>query len=127
MKPVAKFQDHIVAVDTHLVIPEGGGKPEPLPLPFDGLLVEELSPDVLAEHRAVAVVGSVARQAPGHIVAPKSFAKPPSNEARVVVGSATVLANNRPLARAGDTATTCNDPVELPVGTVVASGTVLSG
>lgn len=127
MKPVAKSHDHIVAVDTHLVIPEGGGKPEPVPLPFDGLLVEELSPDVLAEHRAVATVGSVARQAPGHIVSPKSFVNPPSNEGRVVVGSATVLANNMPLARAGDTATTCNDPMDLPVGTIVASGTVLSG
>ena len=28
---------------------------------------------------------------------------------------------------AGDTATTCNDPNDLPAGTVVASGTVLIG
>lgn len=127
MKPVAKFQDHVVAVDTHLVIPEGGSKPEPIPLPFDGQLVEGLSPDVLAENRAVALVGSVARQAPGHVVAPKSFAKPPSNQATVVVGSPTVLANSCPLARASDAALTCNDPADLPIGTVVAGGTVLSG
>jgi hypothetical protein len=27
----------------------------------------------------------------------------------------------------GDTALTCNDPVPLPVGTVIAAGTVLIG
>lgn len=127
MKPVAKFQDHVVAVDTHLVVPEGGGKPEPVPLPFDGLLVAALSPDVLAENRAVALVGSIAKQTPGHVVAPKSFAEPPSNQATVVVGSPTVLANSRPLARASDAAVTCNDPADLPIGKVVAGGTVLSG
>ena len=127
MKPVAKSQDHIVAVDVHMVVPEGGGKPEPMPLPFDGLLVENLSPDVVVEQRAIALVGSIGRQIPGHIVTPKSFAKPPTNEARVLVGSSTVLANNRPIARANDAASTCNDPADLPASTIIASSTVLSG
>jgi uncharacterized Zn-binding protein involved in type VI secretion len=38
-----------------------------------------------------------------------------------------VLINKKPAARAGDKAQTCNDPVPLPVGTVVATGTVLIG
>lgn len=124
---VAKRGDRVVAIDNHLVIPETGGAPVVVQLPFEGVLDENLSPDVLAEHRHVALVDSVATQMPGHVVAPKTFAKPPSNRARVVVGAPTVLANHRPIARAGDAAETCNDPADLPVGTIVASGTVMSG
>jgi len=35
-----------------------------------------------------------------------------------------VLINGKGAARTGDTARTCNDPVDLPVGTVVAASTV---
>jgi uncharacterized Zn-binding protein involved in type VI secretion len=127
MKPVAKQGDCIVAVDVHLVIAEGGGKPEPMSLPFNGVLVERLSADVLSENCAVATVGSVAKQSPGHVVSPKTFANPPSNQGLVVVGSATVLVNNQAIARHGDTAETCNDPADAPVGSVVAVGPVLAG
>jgi uncharacterized Zn-binding protein involved in type VI secretion len=127
MNPVAKQGDSIVAVDVHLVIAEGGGKPEPVSLPFNGVLVERLSADVLSENCAVATVGSLARQSPGHVVSPKTFAKPPSNQGVVLVGSATVLVNNQAIARHGDTAETCNDPADAPVGSVVAVGTVLAG
>jgi uncharacterized Zn-binding protein involved in type VI secretion len=126
-KPVAKRGDRVVAIDTHLVIPETGGPPVAMQLPFDGVLEENLSPDVFAEHRHVALIDSAAVQLPGHVVAPKTFVTPPANRARVIVGAPTVLANHRPIARSGDKAETCNDPVDLPVGTVVASGTVISG
>jgi uncharacterized Zn-binding protein involved in type VI secretion len=49
------------------------------------------------------------------------------NQGEIITGSATVLINGKPAARAGDTARTCNDPVDLPVGTVIAVGTVLIG
>ena len=42
-------------------------------------------------------------------------------------GSATVTINGKPAARAGDTAATCNDPVDLPVGHRRRRGTVLIG
>jgi uncharacterized Zn-binding protein involved in type VI secretion len=125
--PVAKEGDIVVAVDTHLVIPEGGGTPVATPLPFQGRLDTSLSADVLAENLPVAMVGSVATQSPGHVVAPKSFAKPPSNRATVVKGSGTVLVNDVALARAGDVAETCNDPADLPVGTIQAQSTVRAG
>jgi uncharacterized Zn-binding protein involved in type VI secretion len=125
-KAVAKRGDRITATDTHLVIPAGGGPPVPTPLPYDGVLTRALSPDVFSEHEPVAVVGSISVMSPGHLVAPNAFAKPPSHEGRVVVGAPTVYANGKPLARDGDVATTCNDPVDLPVGKVVASGTVHS-
>jgi hypothetical protein len=38
-----------------------------------------------------------------------------------------VLINWRPAARNADTAKTCNDPVDLDVGRVVASSAVLIG
>ncbi|MBL9027534.1 MAG: PAAR domain-containing protein [Myxococcales bacterium] len=126
-RPVAKRGDHVVAVDSHLIVPETGGPPLPTPVPFDGVLQADLSPNVLAQHQPVALVDSIAHNTPEHLVAPKTFAKPPANRARIVMGSATVLANGRPIARSGDKAETCNDPVDLPIGTVMAAGTVVSG
>jgi uncharacterized Zn-binding protein involved in type VI secretion len=38
-----------------------------------------------------------------------------------------VRINGRPAARAGDTAMTCNDPTDLPIGRVQAEGTVSIG
>jgi len=52
---------------------------------------------------------------------------PPKNQGRIIKGSARVKINGKPAARAGDTALTCNDPVDLPSGTIVAQSTVLIG
>jgi uncharacterized Zn-binding protein involved in type VI secretion len=43
------------------------------------------------------------------------------------MGSQTVNINGKAAARNGDVATTCNDPVDVPAGTVVGVGTVLIG
>ncbi len=43
------------------------------------------------------------------------------------MGSATVKINGKMAARNGDTAITCNDPADIPVGKVVAAGTVIIG
>jgi uncharacterized Zn-binding protein involved in type VI secretion len=43
------------------------------------------------------------------------------------MGSLSVNINSKAAARAGDIAKTCNDPTDLPVGTVVAQGTVFIG
>ena len=37
------------------------------------------------------------------------------------------MINGKPAARAGDKALTCNDPADLPAGTVIAVGTVMIG
>jgi uncharacterized Zn-binding protein involved in type VI secretion len=55
------------------------------------------------------------------------FQKPPSNKGTIQIGSGTVLINGKPAARNGDKAMTCNDPADLPAGTVVAAGTVVIG
>ena len=128
-QPAAKQGDQIVATDTHIVmIPSPGGPvPTPLPHPFAGQLDGSLSGDVNIEGKAAAVQGSTATNTPAHVPQGGPFQKPPSNRATVQLGSGTVLVNGKPAARNGDKAMTCNDPADLPAGTVVAAGTVLIG
>jgi uncharacterized Zn-binding protein involved in type VI secretion len=128
-QPAAKQGDQIVATDTHIVmIPSPGGPvPTPLPHPFAGQLDGSLSGDVNIEGKAAAVQGSTATNTPAHVPQGGSFQKPPSNRATVQLGSGTVLINGKPAARNGDKAMTCNDPADLPAGTVVAAGNVLIG
>jgi len=92
------------------------------------LLDKELSPNVVAEHRYVAVVGSTATNTPPHVPPPgTTFDVPPHNSATIVAGSGTVFVNHKPFARHDDAAETCNDPADKPVGRVVASSTVIVG
>jgi uncharacterized Zn-binding protein involved in type VI secretion len=126
-QPAAKQGDHVVAIDMHLIQPPGPVAPLPVPHPFDGILDGGLSTDVNIESRPAATVGSTATNTPPHVPIGGSFVNPPSNRGEVIRGSATVLINGQPAARAGDTARTCNDPVDLPVGAVVAVSTVLIG
>jgi len=129
--PAAKQGDQIIAIDTHVIIPSPGGPiPTPLPHPFMGIIDGNLSKDVNIMGLPAATLGSTATNTPFHIPqgGPLStFQKPPSNKAKIITGSGTVLINGKPAARSGDTALTCNDPVDLPVGKVVAIGNVLIG
>ena len=128
-QPAAKKGDQIVAVDTHIIlIPSPSGTvPTPLPHPFAGTIDGELSDDVNIEGQPAATVGSTATNTPSHIPQGGSFQSPPSNSGTIEMGSQTVKINGQGAARMGDTATTCNDPSDLPVGTVIAAGTVLIG
>jgi uncharacterized Zn-binding protein involved in type VI secretion len=122
-QPAARQNDPVVATDTHiLLVPSPGGPvPTPTPLPFSGQLVGNLSPDVMINGLPAAVQGSIAQNMPPHIAPPPAtFSKPPTNQGRVIIGSQTVLVNNKPLARVGDQVMTCNDPVDAPVGTITA-------
>lgn len=128
-QPAAKQGDRVVATDTHVVmIPSPGGPvPTPLPHPFTGILDGGLSADVHVEGQPAAVQGSTATNTPAHVPQGGPFQKPPANRATVQTGSGSVFVNGTPAARNGDTALTCNDPADLPAGTVVAAGTVLVG
>jgi uncharacterized Zn-binding protein involved in type VI secretion len=103
--------------------------PTPLPHPFAGVIGGGLSADVKVMGMAAATVGSTADNTPPHVPTPPgtSFQHPPSNKATVNVGSPTVKINGKMAARNGDPALTCNDPADLPAGTVVAVGTVFVG
>jgi uncharacterized Zn-binding protein involved in type VI secretion len=131
-QPAAKQGDKITAQDIHIVLvpaPPGPPVPTPLPHPFNGIINGNLSPNVKIMGQPAAVVGSTADTSPLHVaLAPGvSFQKPPTNKGTVQVGSTSVTINGKPAARSGDVAMTCNDPVDAPVGTVVAVGTVMIG
>jgi uncharacterized Zn-binding protein involved in type VI secretion len=114
-------------MDIHLIQPPGPSSPIPVPHPFNGIIDGSLSSDVKIQGMPAATVNSTATNTPPHIPQGGSFVNPPSNRATIIKGSATVFINNKAAARAGDTALTCNDPVDAPVGTVVAVGTVNIG
>jgi uncharacterized Zn-binding protein involved in type VI secretion len=129
-QPAAKQGDHVVAVDTHIVIVPGTPPvPTPLPHPFSGIINGGLSSNVSVMGIPAATVDSTADNTPAHIATPPgtSFQKPPANKATIKIGSPTVNINGKAAARNGDTAETCNDPADLPVGTVIAVGTVMIG
>lgn len=126
-QPAAKQGDHITAIDTHIVLIPGSG-PTPLPHPFDGIINGSLSNNVNIMGKPAATRDSTADNTPPHV--PQgggTFQRPPSNRGQIITGSTTVNINNKPAARNGDTAMTCNDPTDQPVGTVVAVGTVNIG
>lgn len=130
--PAAKQGDQVMAVDMHIVMvpaPPAPPVPTPLPHPFSGIISGGLSSNVNIMGKPAAVVGSTADNSPAHIPTPPgtSFQKPPSNKATIQMGSQTVMINGKPAARAGDTAMTCNDPADMPMGTVIAVGTVMIG
>lgn len=123
-QPGAKQGDQIIAIDTHIVIIP---PPTPVPHPFNGTINGNLSSNVNIMGRPAATLDSTADNIPPHIPQGGPFQTPPKNRGQIITGSATVMINGKPAARNGDTALTCNDPVDLPVGTVVAAGTVLMG
>ena len=129
--PAAKANDQVLAVDTHIVLVPAGPSlvPTPLPHPFSGKLTGSLATTVLVAGSAAAVVGSTADNSPPHTPTPPgtSFQSPPANKGTVQAGSATVKFGGKQAARTGDTVTTCNDPSDMPVGKIVASGTVMVG
>jgi uncharacterized Zn-binding protein involved in type VI secretion len=131
-QPAAKQGDQIVAIDTHIVMvpaAPSGAVPTPLPHPFTGIINGGLSGDVNIMGMPAATVDSTADNTPPHIQTPPgtAFQKPPANKGTIKMGSATVFVNGKMAARNGDVAMTCNDPADLPVGQVVAVGTVLIG
>jgi uncharacterized Zn-binding protein involved in type VI secretion len=125
--PGAKQGDQVTAVDLHMVQPPGTSPPVVTPHPFSGIIDGSLSSDVKIQGSPAATQNSTASGTPPHVPIGGTFVKPPSNRATILVGSPTVLINGKPAARSGDTAMTCNDPADLPVGSVVAVGTVLIG
>lgn len=131
-QPAAKKGDQIVATDTHVVLvpsPPGQPVPTPLPHPFKGVLDGALATNVYLMGMPAAIIGSTASNTPPHFPTPPgvAFQRPPANKGTVQTGSRAVLAGGKGVARNGDTALTCNDPSDLPTGTVVATGTVLVG
>lgn len=130
-QPAAKQGDKVIAQDTHIDMVQNGPVTTPTPLvhPFSGTITGGLSTNVNIMKKPAAVVNSTADDLPPHLPAPPatSFQKPPANKATMKMGSTTVNINKKPAVRLGDTASTCNDPADAPVGKAVAQGTVFIG
>jgi len=134
-QPAAKRGDLIVSqpgsdIHCELVPAPGGAVPTPVPNhPFNGVLQDNLSPNVDIMGMPAATVGSIAINTPPHIpLLGPSFCPPgPTNRGQVLEGSLTVFINGKAAARNRDVCLTCNDPAPLPVGNVIASGTVFMG
>jgi uncharacterized Zn-binding protein involved in type VI secretion len=128
-QPAAKQGDMVTATDIHIIlVPSPGGPvPTPVPHPFAGIINAGVSPNVNVNSMPAATVTSQASNTPPHIPIGGTFAVPPTNQAQIITGSPTVHINGQMAARNGDTAMTCNDPAPLPVGTVVATSTVMIG
>jgi uncharacterized Zn-binding protein involved in type VI secretion len=130
-QPAAKQNDQVTAVDTHIVMVPAGPSlvPTPLPHPFAGQITGGTIASVKIAGQPAAVVGSTADNLPPHLPTPPgvSFQSPPANKATIQMGSATVKIGGQQAARNADTCMTCNDPADMPVGNVIATGTVLIG
>jgi uncharacterized Zn-binding protein involved in type VI secretion len=126
-QPAAKRDDRVTATDMHLIQPPGPVSPVMVPHPFSGIIDGGLSSNVNIQGRAAATVNSTATNTPPHIPQGGTFVNPPKNKGTIIKGSATVFINSKPAARSGDTALTCNDPVDAPGGSVVAFSTVNFG
>ncbi len=127
-KPAAKQGDTITAIDNHMVLVPGTGAML-LPHTFNGSITGNLSRTVNIMGCPAATMDSRADNIPPHTpsLPGTAFETSPSNKATIITGSSTVYIDGKPAARNQDTAITCNDPVDLPVGTVNASGTVMIG
>lgn len=129
-RPAAKMGDTVVGVDIHIILipaPPAPPIPTPLPHPFNGKIMSGCSTNVLIEGKPAAVQGAKAMNIPPHIPMGGPFQKPPSNQGTIMLGSMTVLINNKPAARTGDMVMTCNDPADAPTCSIVAVSTVLIG
>lgn len=128
--PAAKQDDQVIGTDIHIVlVPAAALVPTPLPHVFSGTLTGGLAPGVTIGGKAAATQDSTADNNPPHIATPPgtSFQQPPANKGTVMMGSATVKIGGKAAARSGDPVRTCNDPADLPVGSIIAAGTVFVG
>lgn len=126
----AKQDDAVIGTDIHIVlVPAAAPVPTPLPHVFAGTLTGGLASNVKIGGKAAATQDSTADNNPPHIATPPgtSFQKPPANKGTVMMGSATVKIGGKAAARAGDPVKTCNDPADMPVGSIIAAGTVMVG
>ncbi len=131
-KPAAKQGDQVIATDIHIVLvpaPPAPPVPTPLPHPFVGMLDGNLSSNVKIMGKFAATMGSTATNSPSHIPTPPgtSFVNPPTNKAQIMMGSMTVMINNKQAARMGDMTMSCGDPPVPGGANLICVSTVLIG
>jgi hypothetical protein len=127
-RPIATKTAVVTATDTHIVmVPSAAGPiPTPLPHPFVGQPSSGLVQTVKVMGQPTMVDGAKVANRPPHIATPPgiTFQSPPADEGASVQASATVKAGGKGVILDATPVKTCNDPSDLPVGTLTAPGTV---
>jgi uncharacterized Zn-binding protein involved in type VI secretion len=116
--PAAVMGDQVTATCmVHQIPNPTTGAPQPAPpLPFAAPLLTGLATRTFIGGKAAAVQGSSGVNTPPHpgLHASDPFMTPTTQQARVTVGSASVLIEGKPAARTGSTCTVCaNAPGQL--------------
>ena len=115
--PALKHLDLVMGLDTHIIlIPTPAGPiPTPIPHPHIGFLFDPLDyvpmmgATVKVNGLPRAVAGTPGQALPPHIPMGGPFAKPPTNESEMFMGSKTVHADGEPLSYAGLPVLSCQD------------------
>ena len=127
--PIVTQNAMVVGTDIHIVLVPTPGGPVPVPLPhiFSGQIQGATAATVFIGGLPVAVQDSVAVNNPPHIPTPPgaSFQVPPKNQGKVLIASQTVFIGGKGVARVGDTVMECNDPSDMPTGTIVGPPTTV--
>jgi RHS repeat-associated protein len=116
-QPAAKHLDPVVGVDTHIIlIPTPGGPvPTPIPHPYVGMLfdpmdyVPKIGSTINVNGLPRAIAGTAGTALPPHVPMGGPFAKPPSNESEMFMGSSTVIAEGEPMSYAALPVLSCQD------------------
>ncbi len=110
-----KHFDPIIGVDVHIVQPPGPVPPVPIPHPHVAMVFDPsdylpfIGATVKVNGMIAAKAGTSGQAAPPHIPMGGVFVKPPTNESQVFMGSATVLADGKPMSFMGVPVLTCQD------------------
>lgn len=122
--PAAVQGDQIVGVCAIHLMPSASGTMPAGPQPFGAPLQQGLATSVLVCGKPAAVQGSSGYNTPPHLGLADAFASPTTQEGRVLMGSATVLFENKSAAKTGATVAMC---AGVPGQIVGSAATVLIG
>lgn len=124
--PAAVLMDKIVGVcSLHMIPNPATGAPQPgPPMPFSSPLTLQLATTVIIASKPAGVMGTFGYNTPPHVgLHPADPHMVPLNQiGRVVVGSPTVLIENKPAARTGST---CTIDFGMPGQLIGTAATVL--
>jgi RHS repeat-associated protein len=113
--PGVKHLDPIIGLDVHIVQPPGPVPPVPIPHPYIGMMLDPI--DYIPIIGATVYINGLPRvtagtqglPVPPHLPIGGMFVKPPTSESEMMMGSATVIADENPLGYAPLPVLSCQD------------------